>query len=105
MEAKRNGTGLPIRSELVAMAELLELTAMPPSRLGELIELGWLEPVQTGADAYLFRQVDIYRIRKLERICADFELPSLGGVIIVDLLDRIDSLERRIRELEVAQRR
>ena len=43
--------------------------------------------------------MDIYRARKLERICCDFELPVLGGVIIVDLLERVDQLERRVRDL------
>jgi len=39
-------------------------------------------------------------VRKLERICCDFELPVLGGTIIVDLLERIDSLERRVQRLQ-----
>ena len=39
-------------------------------------------------------------MRKLERICCDFELPVLGGTIIVDLLERIDSLERKVRRLQ-----
>ena len=43
--------------------------------------------------------MDIYRVRKLERICCDFELPVLGGTIIVDLLERVDQLERRVRDL------
>ena len=39
-------------------------------------------------------------MRKLERICCDFELPVLGGTIIVDLLERIDALERSVRSLQ-----
>ena len=39
-------------------------------------------------------------MRKLERICCDFELPVLGGTIIVDLLERIDALERAVRSLK-----
>lgn len=105
MEDTHSTAGLPIRSELIARAEFLELAAILPARLNELIELGWVEPVVTPAEAMLFRQVDVYRIRKLERICVDFELPSVGGIIIVDLLDRIDTLDSRIRELEVSIRR
>ena len=37
-------------------------------------------------------------MRKLERICCDFELPVVGGTIIVDLLERIDALEHKVRE-------
>ena len=47
----------------------------------------------------MFRQEDVYRIRKLERLCSDFELHPLGGSIVMDLLDRIAELEVRIREL------
>ena len=33
-------------------------------------------------------------------ICCDFELPVVGGTIIVDLLERIDALERQVRALQ-----
>lgn len=100
MTVTHKEAGLPIRSGLIARSELLELTAIHPSRLGELLELGWLEPIHVAEGEMLFRHVDVYRIRKLERICTDFELPSLGGTIIVDLLGRIEMLERRLREFE-----
>ena len=60
---------------------------------------GGLNPTRTGEAALLFRQDDVYRIRKLERLCSDFELHTLGGSIVMDLLDRIATLELRIREL------
>jgi chaperone modulatory protein CbpM len=50
--------------------------------------------------ATLFSEGDVYRVRKLERICADFELPVVGGTIIVDLLERIDQLEREVQSLQ-----
>ena len=31
---------------------------------------------------------------------ADFELPVVGGTIIVDLLERIDQLEREVQSLQ-----
>ena len=93
---------LPSRSPYLVWAEFMELTGVHPSRVGELIEMGWIETRQAGGSGdanYLFREIDIYRVRKLERICADFELSVLGGAIIVDLLDRIDALENKVREL------
>ena len=94
---------LPVRTEYIAWAEFVELTSLHPSQLGELIELGWIEPKVMGvtqSEAYLFRVKDVYRARKMQRLCTDFELNSLGGTIIVDLLERIDSLETRLKELE-----
>jgi len=90
------------RSQYFAWEEFIELTGIHPSRVGELIEIGWIDARSAdgnGDTSYVFREVDIYRVRKLERICADFELPVHGGVIIVDLLDRIDALEKKVREL------
>jgi len=91
---------VPARSEFISWAEFLELASVHPSRLGELIDLGWIEPRRTSGDEYLFRVRDVYRIRKLERICRDFELSSIGGTIIVDLLSRIEFLESKVRDLE-----
>ena len=93
---------LPGKSHYFAWAEFIELAGIHPSRVDELIEIGWIETRSAGsggAPRHLFREVDIYRVRKLERICTDFELPVHGGVIIVDLLDRIDDLENKVREL------
>jgi len=100
MAIKRFAGGPPVRSELISWAEFIELTGLHPSRVGELIELGWIEPRMTSEDRYLFRVRDVYRLRKLERICRDFELSSIGGTIIVDLLERIEGLEKAVRELE-----
>ena len=94
---------LPGRSPYLVRAEFMEVTGIHPSRISELIEMEWIETRLAGGGGdpqHLFREVDIYRVRKLERICADFELPVLGGAIIVDLLDRIDALEKQVRELK-----
>lgn len=90
---------VPARSERLSFAQLQELTGLHPTVVGELIELGWITPEHTTADAYLFRARDVYRLRKLDRIQRDFELPLLGASIVVDLLERIEHLEGRVNEL------
>ena len=89
---------LPIPSRSISLTQLLDITGSSQARVTELIELGWISPAQAGED-YLFLARDAYRIRKLERLCADFELHSVGGSIIVDLLERLEMLERQVREL------
>jgi len=91
---------VPARSERLSFAQLQELTGLDPTVVGELIELGWITPEHTTADAYLFRAKDLYRLRKLDRISRDFELPLLGASIVVDLLERIEHLENKVRELD-----
>lgn len=83
---------------VLALEEFVEITGIPPEHLQELIALGWLSP-GTGVAARTVYDDDILRIRRLERICGAFELPIVGGTIIVDLLDRIERLERTVREL------
>lgn len=90
----------PVRSKMISWFEFIDLTGSHPTRLGDLIEIGWLEPAKTRGDTYLFRIRDVYRVRKLERLCRDFELQSIGASIIVDLLARIEYLERKVRDLE-----
>lgn len=92
-------TTVPARSERLSFAQLQELTGLHPTVVGELIELGWITPERTTADAYLFRTRDVYRLRKLDRIQRDFELPVYGASIVVDLLERIDYLENKVKEL------
>ena len=90
----------PAASALVAWAEFLDQTGTPEERVRELMELGWLEPAGRATHAVFFRRSDIYRTRKLTRLCEDFEMPCVAGTIIVDLLERIADLETRLRELE-----
>jgi chaperone modulatory protein CbpM len=90
---------VPARSERISFAQLQELTGLHPTVVGELIELGWITPERTTADAYLFRAKDIYKLRKLDRIRQDFELPLFGASIVVDLLERIEYLETKVNEL------
>ena len=100
MSIRKVDISFPAASSLVAWAESVEQTGTPEDRLHELMELGWLQAVRKTEESLLFRQSDVYRTRKLDRLCNDFELPCLAGAMIVDLLERIEALETRLRELE-----
>ena len=93
-------TDLPVKSEVIAWSRFMELTGLHPQMVGELIDMGWLAPRRTASDGYLFNLGDIYRARKLSRLCQDLDISLGGGSIIVDLLERIERLEKRVKELE-----
>jgi len=95
----RRKNSLPACSSLLGEEEFLRMTGLDPERLGDLLQLDWLDHTDTE-NAVLFNGSDVYRVRKLERICCDFELPVVGGTIIVDLLERIEELERQVRSLQ-----
>lgn len=92
-------SGLPERSDYIAWFEFVQMCDIHPSRLGELIEMGWLTPVLTSGDEYLFRVRDVYRVSKLVRLCRDFDMGCLAASIIVDLLQRIEDLENKVAQL------
>ena len=85
----------------MAREEFLEVTGVAPEHLQEIVALGWIETVAVNPPSFL--DADVHRVRKLERICCDFELPVIGGAIIVDLLERIDRLERMVSELNTLE--
>jgi len=90
----------PVKSRLIAWTQFVELTGLHPSFIGELIELGWLDPQRTGQSHYLFRPSDVYRVKKLTRLAADLDINLAGASIVVDLLERVEFLENRVRDLE-----
>jgi len=100
MTLKVNDHGsLPIPSELIAWTRLVELTCVEPATVAELLDMGWIDPVRTRADEYLFHSRDGYRIQKLQRLCRDLEISHAAGCIIVDLIDRVERLEQELSEL------
>jgi chaperone modulatory protein CbpM len=96
---KSDQNRLPTPSGLIPWARLVELTCVEPATMAELVDMGWIEPVRTQADAYLFRNRDVMRIQKLLRLCRDLEVNCAAGSIIVDLLERVERLERELAEL------
>ena len=91
--------GLPATSERIGTREFLELTGLTEDALLELVRLDWIESSTTAQQDFLFERRDVQRGRKFRRLCSDFELSPVAGIIIVDLLERIDTLEERLRDL------
>lgn len=88
---------VPTLSERISLREFLELTGMTEDALMELVRLDWIVPARTAREEFLFVGMDVLRVRKYRRLCSDFELSPVAGIIIVDLLERIAQLEERLR--------
>ncbi len=89
---------LPEPSNLVAWAQLVEYTEIDPASCAALMEMGWIDPARTQAEELLFTLRDVYRVQKLMRICRDLEVSFSGGTIIIDLLEKIETLECDLEE-------
>lgn len=89
-------SGVPMASARIGTREFLELTGLTQAALEELLRMDWILPLRTAQQEFLFLDVDVLRVRRFRRLCADFELNSVAGTIIVDLLERIEQLEARL---------
>lgn len=98
-EIQKKTEGLLIKSSLLHWTQFVQSTGVCPYRLSELVEMGWVDAVRISSDDYHFPEREIFRVQKLMRICRDFELPTIGGTIIVDLLERIEDMEKEIAQL------
>lgn len=63
-----------------------------------LVELGVISTEPGGARAFA-REVTL-RVGKLARLQRDLGVNPEGAAVIIDLLDRIEALEERLRHLE-----
>ena len=91
-------SNLPELSDQIVYAQFLKYTGVEKEVLEELMDLGWIVPARTNADELLFRAGDVVRVQKVVRLFSDLELSLSGASIIVDLLDKIESLERELAE-------
>ena len=84
---------------LIALDELTRASGLEERQIVELVEFGVFE-AHRQADALLFSARCIVKARQAARLQRDFDLDSNGLVLALTFLDRIETLERRLRELE-----
>jgi hypothetical protein len=81
----------------VTLTELAYCSGTSRTVIRELLEHDLLAPVQTAPEIRL--PVDaVERVRKIRRIAVELEVgyPAMG--LVLELLERIDRLERRLQE-------
>ena len=84
----------------VEFAELLSVSRFSREQLLELVEQGALEPSGESESGWRFPSGAVSTVRAAARLRAAFDLDTSGLVLALDLLERIDELEHRVRELE-----
>jgi chaperone modulatory protein CbpM len=83
----------------VALEELLRASGLAREDVVELVEYGIFQP-QGAPSAWRFASHTIVVARRAARLRSDFGLDTSGLVLALTYLERIEALERRIRELE-----
>jgi chaperone modulatory protein CbpM len=83
----------------LSLTQLAELSRLPQEDLLELVACEALVPLDPYASEPSFGAHALLTARTAARLRADFELDAHGVVLALALLDRIDELEARVREL------
>ncbi len=68
-----------------------------PDLILRFVSLGLIEPVEGRGRDLWFSPAQVGRVERMERLRSDFSLNYAALGLVLDLLDRIDDLERNPR--------
>lgn len=83
----------------IALDELTQASGLHEEQIAELVEFGVFEPRRQAND-WMFSARCIVKARQAARLQRDFELDSAGLALALTYLERIESLEHQLRQLE-----
>ena len=81
----------------ITLADLTRACRVRPDWVMELVEEGVIEPRQKGGPQWRFSATTIVRVQKARRLHSDLGINMPGVALALQLLDRIDALEARMR--------
>jgi chaperone modulatory protein CbpM len=82
------------------LSEFCALSELEAEQVEHLIGEGFLEPASAQPE-WRFTPGSLARTRRLLRLRQDLELDWSGAVLAVELLEQMEQLRRRLRELEL----
>lgn len=83
--------------QLLNLAELSRTCGMSSAELHELVEYGALSPLNAGQPEPRFPAQYIPRLRTAVKLRRDYDLELFTVAILLDYLDRIETLEAQLR--------
>ena len=85
--------------ELLALETVAEAVGARPNQLQRLARLGLLEVVSGEAGQLLIPPRSVMRLRRIHRLRRDLGVNFTGAHIILDLVERVEGLNRELAEL------
>lgn len=86
---------------VVTLAELTRCCRVHAEWVMELVEEGVLEPVERSGPQWRFAATSVMRVQKAQRLQRDLGVNLPGIALALQLLDRIDALEARLRAASI----
>jgi DNA-binding transcriptional MerR regulator len=87
-----------IEPEQLTLESLAACAGVHPALITYFVEYGLLEPSTRAGTQWLFDTCCITRLRMIERLRRDLGANLAGIAVILDLLERLTSLQREVEQ-------
>jgi DNA-binding transcriptional MerR regulator len=87
-----------IEPEQLTLESLAACAGVHPALITHFVEYGLLEPITRTDTQWLFDTACIARLRTIERLRRDLGANLPGIAVILNLLDRLTSLQREVEQ-------
>ena len=81
--------------------EIAKKAEISQSSLRYYLRIGLITPAKEDKGYYLLKESTLYRIKKIQRLKKDLGVNLSGVSIILDLLERIEDMERQLSQLKL----
>jgi len=83
----------------LTIADVAEIVGARPTLISRLVRLGVLETISDESEEPMLRSRSVLRLRRMARLRRDLGVNFAGAAVIVDLVDRIEELNRDLAEM------
>jgi hypothetical protein len=85
--------------DAITIAAVAEAVGAPPALVERLVRTGILEVVSRDPGEVLLSRRAVIRLRRMQRLRRDLRVNFAGASVIIDLVERILTLDREVAEL------
>jgi len=85
--------------ELLTVDAVAETVGTRRSLVVRLAQQGLIETVESGADELLLPRYVVIQLRRMQRLRRDLGVNFAGAAVILDLVGRIEQLNRELAEM------
>ena len=89
----------------VTLAQLCEACAVHAEAVEAMVEEGIVAPIGGGARTWCFTRSTVVRVRTVLRMQRDLRVNLAGAALALELLERIEALNARLRSLDTESHR
>ena len=89
----------------VTLAQLCEACAVHAEAVEAMVEEGIVAPVGGGGRSWRFTRSTVVRVRTVLRMQRDLRVNLAGAALALELLERIEALNARLRSIDAEGRR